>query len=70
MAGSEYYKLQQVIFQYVTLLIAAVLFFCHVGAGSVLFPGQQQRGGEPAGEAGAGAGSRNWTGDHCGQSAG
>ncbi|XP_038556776.1 protein-lysine methyltransferase METTL21C isoform X2 [Micropterus salmoides] len=41
-----------------------------IGGGSVLLSGQQQGDGEPAGKGGAGAGSRNRTGNHCGQSAG
>uniref|UniRef100_A0A3Q3FB41 Uncharacterized protein n=1 Tax=Labrus bergylta TaxID=56723 RepID=A0A3Q3FB41_9LABR len=38
--------------------------------GSVLLPGQPERAGEPEGKGSARAGSRNRTGNHCGQSAG
>lgn len=41
-----------------------------VGVGSVLLSGKQQSEGAAAGEGGAGAGSRNWTGHHRGKSAG
>ena len=40
------------------------------GVGSVLLPGQQQADGEPARKGGAGAGGRDWTGNHRGQFAG
>ncbi len=42
---------------------------CVLGVSFVLLPGQQQAEGEPAGEGGVGAGSRNRTGNHCGKSA-
>lgn len=43
---------------------------CPEGVGFVLLPGKQQAHGEPEGEGGAGAGSRDRTSNHCGQSAG